>query len=212
MIQPNNEYDTDYHKYWQKEYISKQVRFCFEIPSQEVINVTVYANYRVRLDWTVQRFYQLMHGTNDQMGLFWELIRYYNCEWPHQYLMHKLGLKYFKDNNYISFNVDSKFDQNLNRLLNVMNIKDNFDNRQILRKYGYENVNITESRNTLYGMMKKEDLSVHEILADPDHVTKNDYDKQEAIRLLLTLDKSICELIKHMTILLDFLWDYPMYC
>ena len=32
---------------------------------------------------------------DNQMGLFWEFIRYYNREWTNQYLIHQIGIQYF---------------------------------------------------------------------------------------------------------------------
>ena len=154
--------------------------------------------------------------TDDAMGLFWEFIRYFNCEWPHQYLMYQVGRKYFH-NNYIIFDLGSfesiiGFDDNIERLLDAINIVDNEENMMILNKYGV-NMSINNERDVLRTMMTKEDLNRHGIRNDKrGHSTKGSYDKHKSIELLLSVDKFVCQLIKNMTVLLHYEWKYIIYC
>eukprot|EP01084_Bolivina_argentea_P313379 542691_1 len=167
-----------------------------------------------------------------QIGLFWEFIRYYNCEWSSSYLIDQIGVQFFE--HYYRFNLDDfgthdGFDTNINRLLDGINIIDNDINTQILRN-SQSDVSITDERNKLFALMKREDLSgIYERnkeklnvtkryfndrlrLRKMSHVTKGHYNKKEAIENLLTVHEQVCIMLKNMTGLLRFEWKYSEFC
>eukprot|EP01083_Nonionella_stella_P205609 748588_1 len=229
--------------YYQKYFrvISQDVQPCFILPNiddhlntfyrQRVINTS----FAFMSHLSVQTFYRTLRNVShtDTMGLFWEFIRYYNCEWPHAYLMHQIGIKHF--DHYHRFNL-SDFDShrgynaNINRLLDALNVVANQDNAQMLHRNGinYTVGKIKKERNRLLRMLQTEDVSeywtkddsrkktriyresyAHE---DTKHFTKGDYDKEESIKLLLTLDHSICNVLRNLTLWLDFEWSYSTFC
>ena len=106
------------------------------------------------------------------------------------------------------FVLSNDFDINVNRLLDGINIMDNKENRDLLEIQNKSIfINITEERNDLLISLKGELF-----VPKGDHRTRDTFKKGKAIALLLSFKKSICKIIKHMTILLDFKWKYSMFC
>ena len=219
--------DDYFKKYW---VTTKKARFCFDLPKN--INIKFFDEfkrngYHLDIHMTVKGFYHLFYSgpvddyilrkrenrdikiRNDEYGLFWEFIRYFNCEWSYQYLMKEIGNKYF--NIYMpfdlrSFEKDQRFDKNVNEIMDVWNIIDNKENNDILKKAGIINMNITDERNDLYQRLRIEKYARH------GHGTKGKFDKDKSIELLLSLNESVCQLIKNMTVLLNFEWKHQSYC
>merc|ERR1712228_70897 len=172
-----------------------------------------------------ETFDEYAKNANEQMGLFWEFIRYFNCEWPYSYLMDQIGSKYFDHYHRFSLDDFSKhFDENINKILDALNIIDNKQNNLRLLNKGLNGTqfNITKQRQILFLDLQKEDYSnvkgsnqqkPHR--KDPkysNHATKGEYDKENSIKLLLTVNDSVCSILKNMTIMLQFEWQYHQFC
>ena len=227
IIYDNVDDDNYFEKYW---ITTKKTKLCFDLPND--INIKFFNQfknnkYRLDVHMTVQDFYSVFASKwvkehvwksrkrkgikieNDQFGLFWELVRYYNCEWSYQYLMRRIGDKYF--DNYLaldlhSFEGDASFDRNMNQIMDAWNIIDNEKNNDILVRAGVVNMNISDETNDLFERLRIERF------VRKHHYTKGRFDKKKAIELLLTLNESVCELIKNMTTLLHFEWKHETFC
>ena len=150
---------------------------------------------------------------SDQMGLFWEFVRYFNCEWTYSYLMDQIGSTYF--DKYHRFDLEdlanhTGFEENINEILDALNIIDNEENNRILTKQGVSDVNIANEREIIFRKLKQEDYS--NITRSRPHVTRGEYDKKKSIELLLTVDDSVCSILKNITIMLRFEWEYTQFC
>eukprot|EP01084_Bolivina_argentea_P087166 157477_1 len=195
-------------------------KFCYNLPEFLQINWTK-SNYNysfefaLKSQWKTRGWYRNIDHSD--YGIFWEFIRYYNCEWYHMYLKYKLftKLKLQKDLNinHISFALDSffkgnQFEKNINLLLDTLNIIDNENNNRILKKYNvYPLINITQSRNQLYKTLKNVGNDV------PDHhKTKGTYNKTLLRNKLFRVHTNVCSTVKNLTLLMNFTWNYAEQC
>eukprot|EP01084_Bolivina_argentea_P259473 437814_1 len=62
--------------------------------------------YRLNTDMTIQKFYKKFNRkkNDNKIGLFWEFVRYFNCEWAQIYIAHFIGKNYF-ENQFIEYNL-----------------------------------------------------------------------------------------------------------
>ena len=165
--------------------------------------------YMLDANVTLQRFYRRLHGINYKIGLFWEFVRYFNCEWASIYVLQQIGDRYYR--NAAEYDIDEfmngHFDENVNKILNQINFVDNAQNRRQLKD---QNVSIAKKRVTLLELLKDLDVSMDN--KTDKHITHNEYNFEIVTRDLLSLDVEICKLIKNMTILLKFEWHHAEYC
>eukprot|EP01083_Nonionella_stella_P041923 113472_1 len=248
-----------YHKYYQS--VSRDVELCFIVPNiTDGLNRFYRRNISVLLPDMSDTVKHLL-GYTQPLGLFWEFIRYFNCEWASQYLMNQIGIKYF--GHYHTFNMSffathDGFRYNINRLMDALNIVNTERNVEMLRKHGANGSPsyIDEERTQLLHRLGREDLSSRRHLGNAraeahalamkqhfqkvnrtslwehlqrgkraypnvmasfrhrshQHVTKGTFDKEQAAEVLLTLDHSVCDIIKNMTIWLEFEWNYSEFC
>ena len=158
---------------------------------------------------TLQTFYNKLNNINYKIGLFWEFVRYFHCEWPSIYIFQQIGDKWLNKAQYdIDEFMHGEFDQNMNKILNqLISNKDDFNN----------NTQIIGQRTKLFDKLKNElDISQIKKVKEDEHldmhITHNQYDINVVTHDLLTLDNQICKVIKNMTILLRFDWEYSQYC
>merc|ERR1712176_1496749 len=159
---------------------------------------------------------------NEQIGIFWEFVRYFNCEWAYAYLMNEIGNAHF--NKYHRFNLDDfanhdGFERNINQMLDALNIIDNEENNARLAKHGIDmnEFNITRQRANLFRILQLEDYSNQSSDGKltrnmQQHITRGRYNKTKAIELLLTLDESICHILKNLTNLIQYEWTHAEMC
>ncbi len=215
-----------------KDYLLKypyqRSRKCFE------------TKYILNIDWQNKKLYnhslqyaldnnlkiKKWYNLNDKTGygIFWEFVRYYNCEYPIIFLMNNIYTKYnYLKWNYIFFNLDSfftsdGFDKNINILLDHLNIIDNKKNNIILNNHNIYNLNITKFRNNLTQLLKYEDRSsiYKKISTVSDnrfkHITTGRYNKTALKTILFSIHYKICEIIKNLTLSMKFKWLYNKDC
>ena len=117
---------------------------------------------------------------------------------------------------YIEYDVDEfvsddGFSNNMDNLLDIIGFVDNIRNKQILtRKKGIKGmISITMEKEKLRDKLWK---SYIENMKDNKVETKSDYDRDDVIEQFLSMDVEICNVIKNMTVLLNFKWNYTKYC
>eukprot|EP01084_Bolivina_argentea_P306216 529106_1 len=159
------------------------------------------------IDITLQKYYQKLQQMDYRIGLFWEMIRYFNCEWASIYVLQQIGYKYW--NNIVEYDIDElthgEFNDNMNKLLDQLGIIDD----DIHRKKMKDNVNITKQRINLLGYLNELDVTKTNKERTEHvnmHITHNEYDIEQVTHDLLGFDIQICKLIKNMTLLLKFEW------
>eukprot|EP01083_Nonionella_stella_P071842 193236_1 len=197
-----------YQKYWD---VSAKVTRCFSVPLALDKFADPHNWYSVRYEHSVQTFYNEL--VNEQMGLFWEFIRYFNCEWPQIYLMRRIGLQHFT--HYHRFNLDdfgshSGFVDNMNVFVDILNVMDSEQNRQILRHRN--GTHIQRERSALLKLLQRHDLHKSESTKNRGHVTAGEYDRNVSIAWLLSVDTTVCLILRNLTLWLDFDWYYAAYC
>ena len=204
-----DKYENVFHVMYQA---SNKYMKCFEfdelqkyISSDFVENIiNKNAKYQLNRKLSIKEFYSTLNSNDidNKIGLFWEFVRYFNCEWANIYIPHLIGSQYFKPNgdNFIEYNLRDfmniqGFERNVNELLNALSIGK------------------SDERDNLFGLLNKVNkLNGGEIEHSNKHITKNDYNKPIVIDQLLSIDKSICVVIKNLTIYLDYQWKYSLYC
>ena len=174
---------------------------------------------------TMLRFYNILKGKDYKIGLFWEFVRFFNCEWPSIYVLQEIGERYF--NNVIKFDVDDLmrreggFDDGMNKLLDGLEMIENEENHKKLEAHKVMSTNINIQRDILMDRLSELDVtrnksSGHKSKKSKEHlkmhITHNSYHLDQVSHDLLTLDRNICRLIKNMTQLLLFEWGYHHYC
>ena len=110
------------------------------------------------------------------------------------------------------------FDQNANRILDVLNFIDTKENRDKLKMNGQINLDINQERELLLEAMRREDvkLMVNNHVYN-DKIERNNHihigrNNTKYIHALLTIDIQICLLLKHITNVIDYGWRYHQYC
>eukprot|EP01084_Bolivina_argentea_P240356 403824_1 len=195
---------------------------CFELDYiQNVINTTNIDLGSLNTNISLQNFYKLLYSStnNHTMGLWWEFLRYFNCEWSGIFVAEKIGKKkYF--NNYIEFKLNEfsthkGYDRNINMILDGINFIDNTENNKLLNEQRI-NVNISDLRNYLFQILQKHYIqrnnNAYISKNEKKHITRNMYDKPKIVKQLLELDKNSCLIIKNMTLYIDQQWIYGVYC
>eukprot|EP01083_Nonionella_stella_P250982 866451_1 len=161
VISSNVNKQNYYQKYFKTA--SKNVSLCFNVPTL-ISNGNNKFPRAPNLVMSVQRLYRGLSKNQVQMGLFWEFIRYYNCEWSYSYLMHQIGSQYFKHYHVFhlsDFTSHSRFDENINRLLDILNIVVSKENVDRLNRFdgNYSLDRMAQQRDTLFELLKQEDKS-----------------------------------------------------
>ena len=102
------------------------------------------------------------------------------------------------------------FNKNANILLDALNLIDNKENRQKLIENGLNDTNINNEREKLLQLLGKK----HDPLKNTDINHVNVIHRNDTIYYdgLLTLDNDICLLLKHITNLIEYGWQYSNYC
>ena len=191
---------------------TRRVLACFAL-QRDVRHLSVDLNVTMAPHRSVRRFYA-SRSTKD--GLFWETLRYFNCEWPASWLMHAIGSAYvahYQRFELAQFATHRGFDDSVRRLMDALNVVDSAENRKRLSAHeGTEiDMDIAAEREALFVAFKSEDISGR--TRSVKHATKGTYDRDAYVELLLRgIDVSVCELIKNMTVLLAFEWNYDLYC
>ncbi len=147
-------------------------------------------------------------------GVFWEFIRYYNCEWHTMYLAKRIGQRIGGDIDarihYMSFAMRSFFDReqkaaNIERLLDALNVVDSERNRNILHSKSANSVNISTERQRLFrNLMKRTDAGNRGQL---QHVTQGTYNKTVLKEKLFAAHSNACGVLKQLTVLMEMSWD-----
>ena len=198
-----------YRKYWET---SSAVMDCFDRKvdgigiDMDSLNLTMNASMNYK---------DFLNSVDAKEGILWELIRYFECEWPSQYLMHQIGMEHF--DGYLAFNLDDfgnpdGFDQQINLMLDAWNIVDDEHNNQRLHSLNVSNVSINQQRAKLFQMMKRLDLNARGNATKNRHVTKGKFDKDKDIQNLLGRNEAVCVLTKRMTVFMGFIWKYTRFC
>ena len=194
-------------------------KLCYKMPSVfESINWTDSEHYNYSFEYALEMnlktrgWYRSIDHSD--YGIFWEFIRYYNCEWYCMFLsrhfytaLNNINLKY------VSFTLDSffmprQFRENFNVLLDSLNVRDTHENNRILQRNGFGHINIADYRNSLFRTLQR-----HTELRNGDtHSTKGSYNKTELKNKLFRVHSSVCRVIKNLTLLMEFEWDQSMLC
>ena len=164
----------------------------------------------------VKRWYNKMFGGSDEnlkYGLYFEMLRYLFVVYhPEIYYYHT---HFFKDKDEESelkmeiWNTD--FDQNLNVILDKLNLVNNEQNRNrlIQNDFDLSYVDIDEERQKLHQKLKKADKVGHGINNGHIHSSRNN---TKYINALLSIDPQICLLLKHITNIIQYGWQYANFC
>lgn len=170
-------------------------------------------------------------------GLFYAMTQYLFAVFPEIYDFHFNLVTDPRDELKMEVWMND-FDRNLNVILDRLNLIDSPKNRDILGRNGVF-VNITEERERLYELLKKQDAShikasgnkkgiqranikgkvqhylrqknLQNVPIHSKHIHKG-RNNTEYVHMLLTLDLQICLLLKHITNLIEYGWSYSEYC
>ena len=131
-----------------------------------------------------------------QYGLYLEFTRFVNCEWPlhfgnYQEIKYNSKYKWFLFLRFEWFH-RYNYSQSVEYFMKQLNVSDDALMDDLL-KGDLENVRAQKNETIL-------------------HITKDRYDEEKQINLLLTYSDSVCLYIKKMTLMLDGLWRYHSFC
>ena len=138
-------------------------------------------------------------------GLYLEFTRFVNCEWP----MHIALYNELKYNDKYQWKLFLRFEW-----------FHDYDYKQSIDYVFNKQLQLSQ-QTELYNDLLKGDLdNVQQQALQKDgensfkyqHITKDTYDKELQIKLLLTYDKRICNKIKEMTGIINDPWLYSKYC
>ncbi len=179
------------------------------------------------------KWYQKMQESKRVFGLFWAFIRYFNCEFSANLRSHldvlslkkekEMVLKKEGENAMVDIDAyelrmedfQSNFSKMANLIVDLWNVKDTPENRELLRKNGHKFAKnaIGNERKLLLQMLDKyANPNAPKGPIHPEHMTSQLVNRtQEAIELL-TFSRGVCEKIKEMTLQMDYPWSYPQFC
>lgn len=187
---------------YETKYRMKNMSKCYTLSNElnmiNIKNITYDLNYALKNGLNIMKWYNL----NQINGLFWEFVRYFNCEYPEFYLMIKLFDRYLR-NNYYEFKMKSffssdTFDNNVNKMIEASQSE-----CDIFRKN-------EKKHNQLFAALKKFDSNKYD--KNNEHITRNSHNSTSQIMKLLSLDESVCLIIKQMTSETGFEWKYSNFC
>ena len=219
----------DEEKMMQKKKQMTKLLTCFDIGEKSVLytylapfvhnmRADLVIDSEVNMDITLQEFYRKLQKMDYKYGLFWEFVRYFNCEWPSIYVLRKIGNEHF--DHLIEYDIDDMMDREgafgeaMDLILDEMNFVDNVGNRQKLLR-NHLNISIVNARKRLKEALVSLNVNNYSTKGDhylKMHVTHKSYDMDQVSHDLLTIDRTICQLIRNMTELLNFEWTYSQYC
>ena len=177
--------------------------------------------YNNRIDNSSSRSDSDINGINYDIieRLYFELVRYINCEFDSIYETHKL-MKEYEYGYEFSMEYYTKSSENYdkwidNLLTNVLGFKIGHK----IDQQEYSQLKTELQKHDINRMSVDKKLETNHITWSGADVTQL-IEKTEAIDSLLTfkytndqgIGISACELIKNMTIKLDFQWTYTSYC
>ena len=151
--------------------------------------------------------------------LYFEMVRFINCEFDSHYKTHEL-IKQYKYGFENSMEYYTKSSENFDKWLNDVLINMlGFKIGQTIDKKEYNQLVLSMQKLDIHRMSQSK-------VEDSTHITRNSQDSQKslskdtAIQGLLsfeyTNDDGViikpCELIKQMTLKLDYEWEYTQYC
>ena len=145
-------------------------------------------------------------------GLYFEMIRYLFAVYPEIYYYHTHFFKDKDQENELKMEIwNTDFDRNLNVILDKLNLINNEENRERLKRNGanLSHVNIDKERRKLYRTMKKADKGSLVINTSHIHTSRNN---TKYINALLKIDPQICLLLKHITNIIQYGWQYENFC
>ena len=165
-------------------------------------------------------------------GLFYEIVRYSQCEWLQFFTVHTMSkllsndMDYYKEKyglNIKLFEFEMSqwqnyhlFAKNIDIILDAINFIDSVENKKKIQSYfkTFENVdetmfNLTYFRNELRSYLLG--LSVSSRMKS-NHVTMGKYNTETEATQILRYNHDICILIKYLTLSLYFDWEYDHIC
>eukprot|EP01083_Nonionella_stella_P066250 174261_1 len=189
---------------------------------------------------TYKRWYKKKFVSDEtfKYGLYFEMIRYLFVVFPEIYLWHVKMAKQPQEYELKMETWHSDFDHNMNVILDALNLIDSAENREILKQNSLSYIDIREERQKLANELKSQDSSridvptdngveryvndtkqknkrrrerrkLREIQEEHIHTARNN---TKYIHELLTLDMQICLLLKYVTNLIEYGWQYSTYC
>ncbi len=175
--------------------------------------------------------YQKLEKSKKKYGIFWEFIRYYNCEYSANLQTHRDVLRIREEREESNrkgelVDIDAKelrmedfqtnFSKAANLLADAWNIKDTLENRKVLEKNGYGMLSIKKSRKKFLNYLDKwaNVNSPRALVNATHHMTsrvKSTNRTKDRIDLL-TFSQGICKKLKEMTLEMHYKWEYSHIC
>ena len=168
--------------------------------------------------WNYNVWYKQMFNYDETMkyGLYFEMRRYLFVVFPEIYDHHFNKISDRLNELKMEVWVED-FDQNANRILDALNCIDTKENRDKLKMNGQMNVDIDVERELLLNAMRRENVKLMVNNDVNNHIKRNDHihierNNTKYIHALLSIDIQICLLLKHITNVIEYGWQYHQYC